>query len=111
MEISEVIKRYMSEWLLDQDSNTAEAWNEVKGAIINSVEGLPSVPEDTEDSVAYIVHYQGIGVKTGQVHSAWMGCTYSRIRTIADYVELGEWIEEQGKFTDVIVGNLMELEG
>lgn len=40
MNIGQIIEDYMNEWLLYEDSNTLEAWNAVKLAVLDSVEGV-----------------------------------------------------------------------
>ena len=39
-EVQQMIVGYMNEWLEDQDSSSKEAWEEVKNAVLDSVEDV-----------------------------------------------------------------------
>ena len=40
VKLTDIVKAYMDEWLYDQDSNTLEAWHEVKDAVYDSLDGI-----------------------------------------------------------------------
>jgi len=47
--VRNVIVRYMSEYLSEQDATTLEAWKEVEAAVFDAVEGLVVVDDSPID--------------------------------------------------------------